>query len=85
MTSKHLSNPTAVPTGADDLTRIRGIGAAIARRLSAAGVATFEQLAEQSPASLAALVGVAGYSASQIARQDWIGQARELATEPPIR
>jgi hypothetical protein len=80
--TKQTSTPAA-PTsaGADDLTRIRGIGPVIARRLITAGVTTFDEIAARSSADLAALIGVAGLSAEQIARKDWVGQAHALAAE----
>jgi hypothetical protein len=62
---------------ADDFKSIKGIGPAFARRLHAAGIRTYAQLASLSPAKIAALV--AGPSAEQIAKQDWVGQARKLA------
>jgi hypothetical protein len=80
MTSKRLPSPGASAL-ADDLTRIRGIGPAIAHRLSTAGVTTFDEIAARSPSDLAALIGVAGLSAEQIARKDWVGQAQALAVE----
>ena len=80
--TKQVSIPAArVQTSADDLTRIRGIGPAITHRLSAAGVTTFDEIAARSPADLAALIGIAGLSAEQIARKDWVGQAQALAAE----
>jgi hypothetical protein len=81
--TKRLSGPAdVVPAGADDIKRIRGIGPGIAQRLHAAGILTFAQLAGQSPAELAAIVGdVAGLSIDQIVKKDWAGQARELARE----
>lgn len=80
--TKQTSTPSA-PTsaGADDLTRIQGIGPAIARRLITVGVTTFDEIAARSPADLAALIGLTGLSAEQIARKDWVGQAHVLAAE----
>jgi hypothetical protein len=81
MTNKRLPNPAeSLPADVDDIKRIRGIGPGIAQRLYAAGILTFDQLAERSPAELAAIVSdVAGMSADQIVKKDWVGQARELA------
>jgi Helix-hairpin-helix domain len=81
MTSDLTSASAATPAAADDLTRIRGIGPAIARRLHSAGVTTFDQLAARSPAELAAFIGVVGLSAAQVVRKDWVGQAQALAAE----
>lgn len=41
----------------DDLELIRGIGPVIARKLNQAGIYTFEQLAEKTPADLRAMLG----------------------------
>ena len=70
------------PAGADDLTRIRGIGPGIQQRLYAAGIVTFEQLAGVSAAELAGAVSdVAGMSADLIRKKDWVGQAQTFAEE----
>jgi hypothetical protein len=61
---------------ADDLRAIRGIGRETARRLHEAGVRTYADLARQTPRELAAKARVQG---ARIKREDWIGQARELA------
>lgn len=85
MSSKHshVQNST-VPMGSDDLKRIHGIGPGIAQRLYDAGLHTFAQLAALSSDDIAALLGgIAGLSGKSIAAQDWIGQARTLATAPP--
>ncbi len=66
---------------ADDLKLIHGIGPAAEHRLHSVGVYTFAQLAALSAADLAAAVAdLAGLSAERIIKQDWIGQARRLAT-----
>jgi hypothetical protein len=81
MTSKKTIGAATLAAGADDLTRIRGIGPAVAHRLNAAGVATYDEIAARSAAELSALVGLAGLSAEQIAKKDWVGQAQALAAE----
>lgn len=66
----------------DDLKLINGIGPAVEKRLNGVSIFTFAQLAALSPADIAAAVaGLAGLSAERIIKQDWIGQARKLATE----
>jgi hypothetical protein len=73
---------SVAPEGADDLTRIRGIGPGIQQRLYAAGILSFERLAGLSAAELAVIVGdIAGMSAELISRKDWVGQARDFAEE----
>ncbi|MBO9382093.1 MAG: hypothetical protein J7482_14680 [Roseiflexus sp.] len=61
----------------DDLQQIPGIGPAIARRLHAAGISTFVELASCTPAELARYTG---RSAEQIMRMGWIEHARNLAS-----
>jgi len=70
------------PPGADDLKLINGIGPAVVTRLNGVGILTFAQLAAMSPADLAAAVAdLTGLTAERIIKQDWIGQARELAAQ----
>lgn len=70
------------PPNADDFKVIPAIGPGIERRLHKAGIQTFAQLATRSPAEIATLVAdLAGMSAERIAQLDWIGQARDLASE----
>jgi hypothetical protein len=61
----------------DDFKRIRGIGAAVERRLHEAGILTFAQLAALPVQQVAALVGIR--SAARVAKEKWIAQARRLA------
>jgi hypothetical protein len=69
---------TTTSRSVDDFQQIKGIGPALAGKLQAAGINTFQQLASLSPARLVARVP--SLSASQIIRKDWIGQARKLAS-----
>lgn len=65
------------PPAADQLQNISGIGAAAEKKLIAAGVTTFKQIAELSPDALAALdesLGLKGISA----RSGWQDQAKAL-------
>lgn len=64
---------------ADDFSLIQGIGPAIDARLHGAGIRTFAQLAACSPESIAAIVTVR--SAKGIVKENWIGQARKLASK----
>src|SRR5690348_15660883 len=64
----------------DDFKLIRGIGPAVEKRLNGVGIYTFAQLAILSPADVAAaVVDLASLSSERIIKQNWIGQARELA------
>jgi hypothetical protein len=71
-----------IPPGADDFTRIRGINPKIANRLFEVGILTFAKLATMTPNEIVARIGaVSGVSAESIAKKDWVGQARELASQ----
>ena len=70
-----------VPPEADDLQVINGIGPAVEHRLHGVGIFTFAQLAALSPADIAASVAdLTGLTAERIIRQNWVGQARRLAS-----
>jgi hypothetical protein len=76
-TSKSVESPTA-----DDLKLINGVGPAVESRLHGVGIFTFAQLTALSPADIAASVAdLTGLTAERIIKQDWIGQARQLAAE----
>jgi hypothetical protein len=66
---------------ADDFRAVRGIGRETARRLYDAGVRSFADLAHHSPSEIATKARV---PFSRVEREDWIGQARELA-DPSLR
>jgi hypothetical protein len=69
----------AAPVQLDDLTRISGVGAVVARKLMDAGIRTFADVAASTPEQLAAaVVGVPGCSPGRIEAGDWIGQAHRL-------
>ena len=74
--SEHTAKPAAEEGGPDDLTAIRGIGIAGQKRLYAAEIKTYAQLADASPEGLRDIVGKLGRG-SEV--EDWIAQARELA------
>lgn len=63
----------------DDLQRIRGIGPEIEHRLNQAGILTFAQLAQLTPADLENILGM---TIKRLAdEQDLIDQARKLADQ----
>ncbi len=71
-------------SGADDLTRIGGIGSKIAERLNAAGIRTFAELASRSADDIAMLLpDVTGLSPARL--DSWRDQARELAAATPAQ
>jgi len=68
----------AQTTTQDDLTEIKGIGARFAEALQAAGINSFEQLAEQTPERLAELLSNhVTIQPDRIRKNDWIGQAAQ--------
>lgn len=75
--------PPALPGpragNADDLRRIRGIGPQNTTRLNALGVYHLDQIAAWTPAE-ARWVGAYLAFPGRIEREDWIGQARALAS-----
>lgn len=64
------------PTPMDDFTLINGIGPTFDRRLKAAGVNTFAELAELTPEAVAAIIG---WQPQRVMNDDLLGQARRLA------
>jgi hypothetical protein len=71
------------PSG-DEFRKIDGIGRINERRLWDAGILTYSDLGQRTPEEIAAILpSTAGMSAERIASQNWIGQARELAGQPP--
>lgn len=78
------SGPGAEPeptpaAGADDLTRMKGVGPKLAQRLNAAGITRFDQLASLTPAEAEALDAQLGDFRGRIHRDRWIEQAGFLA------
>ena len=65
---------SAAQGGSDDLTAIKGIGPAIARKLEAAGVRTFADLAAADPNDLADKIASRPVTAERV--RTWISEAR---------
>lgn len=65
---------------ADDLSRIKGLGPKLRARLGELGVTRFDQIAAWSAADLAAIDAQLGTFAGRPAKDNWIEQARLLAT-----
>jgi predicted flap endonuclease-1-like 5' DNA nuclease len=70
------ARPRQVQVG-DDLTRLEGIGPTYARRLRAASITTFAQLAAADEGALAEIVGAPAWRQPNFG--DWIAQARLAA------
>ena len=77
------SNWLAAPRGgrADDLLVIKGIGPINKRKLNEHGIFHFDQIAAWTAADIAAAEAYLEFD-GRIEREDWIGQARRLASEP---
>ncbi|MDP5277727.1 hypothetical protein Q9Q95_02220 [Sphingomonas sp. DG1-23] len=73
------SDPAPSASGADDLTRMKGVGPKLAERLNALGVTSFAQLAAFGPAEAEALDAQLGSFQGRIHRDRWIEQAGFLA------
>ncbi|MDP2624060.1 MAG: hypothetical protein Q8Q29_09705 [Actinomycetota bacterium] len=67
-----------VPTGPDDLTRIRGIGPKIQEILHGLGIASFREIAELSDHDIARVGAALPVYGRRIHDDRWIEQAREL-------
>jgi predicted flap endonuclease-1-like 5' DNA nuclease len=70
------ARPRQVQVG-DDLTRLEGIGPTYARRLRAAGITTFAQLAAADEATLSEIIGAPAWRQPNFG--DWITQAQLAA------
>jgi helix-hairpin-helix protein len=78
----HRSSRVRTPAAEDDLTRISGVGSAVARSLRAAGFRTYRDVEASTTEELAAaVVGLPACSAARIDTMDWIGQARRLGSK----
>lgn len=64
----------------DDLTLIRGIGPFIERKLNELGIFTYEQVAALDDELIEQLTVAIEFFPGRIKRDDWVGQARRLAT-----
>ena len=66
------------PAGADDLKKLSGVGPALEKKLHAAGVTTFAQIAAWTEDDVAAIDEQLSFK-GRIEREGWIEQAKELA------
>ncbi len=67
-----------VPAGADDLKKLSGVGPALEKKLLAAGVTTFAQIASWGEADIAEFDEKLSFK-GRIDREGWVEQAKELA------
>jgi len=68
----------------DDLTRVAGIGAGLAKVLRSMGISTFEQLAAMDEAAMTRLDDLVGGIRDRSMRHDWAGVARELHADSTV-
>ena len=64
--------------GADDLTKISGVGPVIVGKLNDMGITTFEQIAKLKKADIAEIDEKLNFK-GRIEREEWVKQAKELA------
>ena len=67
----------AAPVGADDLTKLSGVGPVLVKKLAEAGITSFAQIAAWSDADVAAMDEKLNFK-GRIERDDWIAQAKEF-------
>jgi large subunit ribosomal protein L21 len=70
----------AAPAGADDLKQLSGVGPALEKKLHAAGVTTFAQVAAWTPEDVAAMDEKLSFK-GRIEREGWIAQAAEKSAQ----
>lgn len=70
--------PVKAAAGADDLKRLSGVGPALEKKLVAAGVTSFAQIAAWNEADVEAFGEKLSFK-GRIEREGWIEQAKELA------
>ena len=68
--------PKATATPADDLTRIKGIGPVLAKKLQAMGINSFRQIADFTPADIQRITETLNVRGRV---DQWVEQARALA------
>lgn len=66
----------------DDLKRIAGIGPKLEQTLNANGIYSYRQIADWDEADIAAFDELLPAFHGRIRRDDWVGQARQLADRP---
>ncbi|WP_375210297.1 phasin family protein [Hyphomonas jannaschiana] len=77
-TSKAMKAAVAMPEASDDLSQITGVGPAMVKKLNAAGIYSFAQLAALKKAEAEKLdeqIGARG----RVTRDEWVKQAKVLA------
>ena len=68
----------AAPAASDDLKKLSGVGPALEKKLNAAGITSYAQIAAWTDADVAAIDEQLSFK-GKIEREGWIDQAKELA------
>ena len=76
-TSKAMKEAVARPDAADDLSQIAGVGPAMVKKLNAAGITRFDQIASLKKAEAEALDASIG-ARGRVLRDNWVKQAKAL-------
>ena len=77
---KAKAAPAAASGEGDDLTQLSGVGPALLKKLNAAGISTFAQIAAWTEADVAEFDEKLSFK-GRIEREGWIAQANELASK----
>jgi large subunit ribosomal protein L21 len=77
---KAKAAPVAASSEGDDLTQLSGVGPALLKKLNAAGITTFAQIAAWTEADVAEFDEKLSFK-GRIEREGWIAQAKELASK----
>jgi len=77
---KAKAAPAAASGEGDDLTQLSGVGPALLKKLNAAGITTFAQIAAWTEADVAEFDEKLSFN-GRIEREGWIAQAKELASK----
>lgn len=74
----------AADAGADDLSRISGVGPVLVKKLSDLGYTTLQQIADMTPEQVSEVDEALSFK-GRIDREEWIEQAKELIAGKPPR
>ena len=78
--AKAEPKPAAKSEGADDLTKMKGLGKVMAEKLTGEGITSFAQIAALSADEITALEEKIG-AAGKFEKNEWVAQAAELAKD----
>ncbi len=70
--------PTATEADKDDLTRIKGIGAFLEKKLNGLGIYTYQQISQLDAPLIEKVTAAIEFFPGRIKRDDWVGQAARL-------